>query len=103
MGTLAARIALTPDDGSWPRYDLSSMYIWREESKEHDDDTLTYNVARLPPEAIEWEEEVSYTFTETITHRHTNTPIIQFRHKYSDGAELCVARAILALHEAEKK
>ena len=100
MGTLAAFIKLTDDDGRIGKH-ISGMFIWRAEPLLHDDDVLTYNVSRKPPADIDWEvvEEMTLIGGDNIQHTYPTEPIYQFKHKYSDGAELCIARAILALQE----
>lgn len=98
MGTLSYEIKLTDNDGN-PRVAVSGLYIWRNESMQQTGDTLHYYASRTPPAELEYSDDL--TLTSLVTGRiYRGDEVVEFDHTYSDGAELCVARAILALKEA---
>lgn len=97
MGTLKSKITLTDAHGRNQRY-VSNTYIWRDEIEPDSEGFLTYYAARIPPAEVDYTED--RTWGGRVVIRHIDTPHVTFQHRYSDGAEICVARAILALHEA---
>jgi hypothetical protein len=101
MGTLHYRLDTTKDNGMPVGNGITDLFIWRAEPKQHNDDVLHYYAARVPPEQITWEtvEDISFMDLNRKPLTYPSHPIVEFDHKYSDGAELCIARAILALQE----
>jgi hypothetical protein len=103
MGALRAHLTITDNHGR-PTQGISEIFIWREEAKTNDDDVLTYYAARMSPEEFSYNTESidvrTFAESDTDSSYEVKPPHVTFRHKYSEGAEICVARAILAL-EAE--
>ncbi len=101
MGALRARATLTEDNGV-PVKDLSDIYIWRTDhigSGPVDDATFEYYATRVPPAHVDRVEDMM-TLTGKVVNSSVTTPHVKFMHRYNDGAELCIARAIIALQEA---
>lgn len=97
MGALRFRVDIVDEWGTAPKMPMiSELYIWRSEHK-GDGVGLKYYASRRPPADQEYEEQTNFTGVTYIRH-YTNA--VEFYHDYDDGAELCVARAILALKEA---
>ena len=98
MGTLYYNVGIADTKGN-PINGITGLFIWRKTSLTNKDDVLTYYASRTPPDLIEYEYVDDITFSGTTQHKYPTVPVVEFEHKYSDGAELCVARAILALQE----
>ena len=100
MGALYVKLGISNDYGNNVK-EISTVFIWRADAKTNDDDTLTYFASRVAPADIDYEyvDDINFMGT-TTTHSYISTPHVTFNHKYSDGAEICLARAILALQEA---
>lgn len=96
MGALRYMIDLTDDYGNTRSPSITTLHIWRSEEK-GDGVGLKYYASRQPPAEAEYVEEANLTGVTYVRH-YTNA--VEFYHDYDDGAELCVARAILALKEA---
>lgn len=100
MGALRARATLTEDNGV-PVHALSDIFIWRTDHVGNgtvDDATFEYYATRVPPAGVEIVEDS--TLDGRILERAVTSPHVKFMHRYNDGAELCIARAIIALQEA---
>jgi hypothetical protein len=73
------------------------MYIWRTEAVA-EDGWAEYYVTRQPPDYVEIITDSTMdgsVYNQIIVDKHA-----KFKHRYDDGAEICTARAILALEEA---
>jgi hypothetical protein len=100
MGALTAQVMLTGDGGGYIKA-VSEIYIWRTDhigSGTIDDATFEYYATRVPPAGVEIVEDS--TLDGRILERAVTSPHVKFMHRYNDGAELCIARAIIALQEA---
>lgn len=98
MGALNAIIMITDDSGYQVGKPISEIYIYRTQQLVDTDDVYEYYAMRIPPnevETVEMRTLMDYNSVVEIA-----TPHVKFMHKYSDGAELCIARAIIALQEA---
>jgi len=100
MGALRMKLGLTYDSGVTNGH-ISDIYIWRNEIQNSPNDTMTYYAARVAPDMVEYETVEGLNFMGSAQiHKYITTPHVTFNHKHSDGAEICLARAILALQEA---
>jgi hypothetical protein len=97
MGALRVDVSMAYGDGII-QSSISEIYIYRMQSMNDTNDVLEYYASRVPPDDLETVEERS--FTDPAISTIITTPHVKFMHKYSDGAELCLARAIIALEEA---
>ena len=97
---LKVKVQLADELGDTSPRSLSDIYIFSPENGIGDryDDSYQYYAARVPPAELEYMELrtlIDYSSVKEIT-----TPHVRFMHKPSDGVEICVARAIIALEEA---
>ena len=101
MGALKYEIILATDAGSSTSL-ISELYVWRVDILEDEDGWYEYYAMRVPPNGVQMEtvEEHTLTRTTAVHYQYITTPHVKFKHRYSDGAEICMARAILALQEA---
>lgn len=101
MGVLYYELNLGNDHGALAK-PITQLFIWREEGLMHEDDWLTYKASRTAPGRLTYETFEDMTFAGNVVNRRTYPvqAVVTFQHKHSDGAELCIARAILALQEA---
>lgn len=101
MGALYNSIKLSTDYGKIPGgAPITDMFIWRE-GPVNTDGTAEYYVSRGAPKDYSVEKVEEYSLTGPLInydYKIRTHPAYKFTHTYSDGAEICVARAILALH-----
>ena len=98
MGTLDYSLGISDSSGRRQSH-ITNLYIWRNESMKQTGDTLHYYASRTPPANLEYSEY--RTLIGAVTHiQYRGDDVVEFEHTHSDGAELCVARAILALQGA---
>ena len=77
---------------------IQELYIFRTAKLEDISGVYEYYVTLVPNASLEWVNERA--FTDNVEQASLATPHAKFLHKYDDGAELCAARAIIALKDA---